>query len=70
MADAFYEPLGDGRYVSTKHSAGPWSPHTQHLGPPSALLTRAVEALPAAAPMAIARLTVEILGPEIGRAHV
>lgn len=63
MADAFYEPLGDGRYVSTKHSTGPWSPHTQHLGPPSALLTRALETLPAAAPMAFARLTVEILGP-------
>ncbi|GAB3443686.1 thioesterase family protein [Actinophytocola sediminis] len=63
MADAFYEPLGDGRFASTKHSAGPWSPHHQHLGPPSALLARALEALPAARPMTIARLTVEVLGP-------
>jgi Thioesterase-like superfamily len=61
--DAFYEPLGDGRFASTKHSTGPWSPQTQHLGPPSALLARALEALPAARPMSIARLTVEILGP-------
>ena len=63
MPGAFYEPLGDGRFAATKHSAGPWSPHTQHLGPPSGLMTRALEALPAVVPMSIARLTVEILGP-------
>jgi Thioesterase-like superfamily len=63
MSDAFYEPLGDGRYLSTKHSAGPWSAQTQHLGPPSALLVRALEELPADRPMLLARLTVEILGP-------
>lgn len=59
----FYEPLGDGRYSSTVHTTGPWSPLTQHLGPPSALLVRAMEALPSSAPMMIARVTVEILGP-------
>lgn len=63
MSDAFYEPLGDGRFRSTRHSAGPWSGQTQHLGPPSALLVRALEALPADRPMLLARLTVEILGP-------
>jgi hypothetical protein len=63
MSDAFYEPLSDGRFHSTVHSTGPWSPKTQHLGPPSALLVRALEALPAAAPMLVARVTVEILGP-------
>jgi acyl-Coa thioesterase superfamily protein/acyl-CoA thioesterase superfamily protein len=63
MSDAFYEPLGDNRFRSTKHSAGPWSPGTQHLGPPSALLVRALEALPVSAPMLLARVTVEILGP-------
>lgn len=61
--DAFYEPLGEGRFASTRHSAGPWSDRTQHLGPPSALLVRSLEALPAAAPMTITRITVEILGP-------
>jgi hypothetical protein len=59
----FYEPLGDGRYRSTAHTAGPWSPLTQHLGPPSALLTREMERLPSTAPMTIARITIEILGP-------
>jgi hypothetical protein len=59
----FYEPLGDGRFRSTVHTTGPWSPATQHLGPPSALMVRAMEQLPADAPMMIARVTVEILGP-------
>lgn len=59
----FYEPQGEGRYNSTVHTTGPWSPLTQHLGPPSALLVREMERLPAAAPMTIARVTIEILGP-------
>jgi hypothetical protein len=59
----FYEPLGDNRFQSTPHTRGPWSPLTQHLGPPSALLVRAMEQLPCAAPMMIARVTIEILGP-------
>ena len=63
MGSAFYEPLGDGLFSSTEHTAGPWSADSQHLGPPSALLTRAWEQLPAAAPMSIARVTIEILGP-------
>ncbi|MPZ79345.1 MAG: thioesterase family protein [Actinophytocola sp.] len=63
MTDAFYEPLGDGRFTSTVHTTGPWSATTQHLGPPSALLARAMENLPTNAPMLMARFTVEILGP-------
>lgn len=59
----FYEPLGDGRFQSTVHTTGPWSPLTQHLGPPSALLVREMERLPSPVPMMIARVTVEILGP-------
>ena len=59
----FYEPLGGGRYSSTVHTTGPWSQKTQHLGPPSALLVREMEALPCSAPMMIARVTMEILGP-------
>lgn len=60
---AFYEPLGDGRFRSTERTVGPWNHESQHLGPPSALLTRALENLPAAFPASIARVTVEVLGP-------
>ncbi|PPK71019.1 thioesterase family protein [Actinokineospora auranticolor] len=60
---SFYEPLGGDRYWSTTHTAGPWTARSQHLGPPSALLARALEALPSAVPTLITRVTVEILGP-------
>jgi hypothetical protein len=63
VGGAFYEPLEDGRFRSTEHTRGPWNPDNQHLGPPSALLGRALERLPAHQPSAIARVTVEILGP-------
>ena len=43
MTDAFYEPLGDGRFAATPHTRGPWDPAFQHAGPPSALLGRELE---------------------------
>ncbi|HEX3790139.1 MAG TPA: thioesterase family protein [Pseudonocardiaceae bacterium] len=69
-SSAFYLPLGDDRYVSTEHTGGPWSPDSQHMGPPSGLLTRELERVPtgltdtgSGVPPSIARITVEILGP-------
>ena len=63
MPDAFYESLGDGRFSSTKNTAGPWSADSQHFGPPAGLLTRALEACAAEGDMHLGRITVEILGP-------
>ncbi|QFU90645.1 thioesterase family protein [Amycolatopsis sp. YIM 10] len=60
---AFYEPLGSGRFAPTEHTAGPWSPDAQHFGPPSALLVRSLEEVPATRESRLARVTVEILGP-------
>src|SRR3954447_5189490 len=62
-ADAFYLPLGDGRFISTEHTGGPWDPRLQHAGPPSALMTRAIEAAPGAWPGHVVRVSVDILGP-------
>ncbi|MGH3433455.1 MAG: thioesterase family protein [Thermocrispum sp.] len=62
-ADAFYQQLDDETYASTEHTNGPWGAGMQHLGPPSALLARALEGLPGADGTSIARITVEILGP-------
>ncbi|GAA1859519.1 thioesterase family protein [Asanoa iriomotensis] len=65
MEDAFYRPTGDPtRFESTRHTQGPWGAGLQHAGPPSALLARAIEALPStlAGEPHLARLTVEILG--------
>lgn len=64
--DAFFLPTGDSSiYVATRLTEGLWSPQTQHAGPPSALVTRAVERTPSSiqGPNQLTRLTVEILGP-------
>lgn len=63
MTDAFYLPRGDDRFTPTVHTTGPWTPDAQHFGPPSALLVRALENLPAQRAGLLARVTVEILGP-------
>lgn len=63
MPDAFYLPLGDGRFCPTEHTSGPWSSDTQHFGPPSALLVRALEEIDGGHSRQFARVTVEILGP-------
>jgi hypothetical protein len=63
MADAFYVPLGGDRYRPTAYTVGPWSPDSQHVGPPSALLTRQFERSAPGPDTTLARLTVEILGP-------
>ena len=60
--DALYVPDGGG-YVPTDLTRGPWSPDAQHGGPPCALLAGAVAAVDAPGPMAIARLTFELLRP-------
>lgn len=62
-AGAFYEPLGDGRFASTRATAGPWSPDLQHGGPVSALIGRAFERHDPVPGARIARVTVEILRP-------
>jgi acyl-coenzyme A thioesterase PaaI-like protein len=66
--EAFYIPDGDGpdgaeRFVSTPHTRSPWGEDTQHGGPPSALLGRALERLPAGTGRTVARVTVDLLGP-------
>lgn len=61
--EAFYQPLGDGRYRATGATAGPWDPGSQHGGPPAALLGRAFERTSPRDDLRVARVTVEILGP-------
>lgn len=63
MPAAFYLPLGSGRFTATEATAGPWDPGQQHAGPPSALLTRAIEAVDPRPELRLARIAVDILGP-------
>lgn len=60
---AFFEDLGGGRFRATEHATGPWNRTSQHGGPPSALLGRAVEQVAPRDDVMVARVTVEILGP-------
>ena len=64
---AFYVPDGrhaDGaeRFLSTEHTNGPWGQALQHGGPPSALMGRALEQLPAEGERVVARVTVDLWG--------
>lgn len=58
------DPPGDAPrpVLATGSTAGPWFPDAQHMGPPSALLVRALEQCAPRAEMLLARVTVEVLG--------
>ena len=70
--EPFFRVVGEDadvtRVTATDSTAGPWFPGAQHMGPPSALLTRALERCadrhdPAGGEaLELARLTVEVLG--------
>ncbi len=62
MAPAFYEVDGE-LMVPSELTRGPWDPDAQHAGPPTALLGRALAALPTpdGVPMRIAKVSFEIL---------
>jgi hypothetical protein len=63
MSDAFFDPLGPGRFRATELTRGPWDPGLQHAGPPAALLGRAVEGHGDRAGLRVARVTFEIARP-------
>ena len=64
MADAFYERGdGDGQYLATELTRGPWDPGSQHAGPPSALLGREIERVDEAGEFQVGRVVFEILRP-------
>ncbi|WP_216693307.1 thioesterase family protein [Dietzia psychralcaliphila] len=63
MPGAFYQQVAEGRFEASPLSAGPWSPDSQHAGPPSALLVRAMERLDGAPGVRLSRVSVDVLGP-------
>ncbi len=64
MTQAFYEPAGgEGEFLATALTRGPWDPGAQHAGPPAALLARAVERMPESERFQVGRLSFEILRP-------
>lgn len=66
MADAFFTPTSEpDMFGSTELTQGPWSPGTQHAGPPAALLVRAAERVTSSivGPSQLVRVAFDILGP-------
>jgi len=64
--EPYYLPLDgpDGeRFHATSATTGPWFADAQHVGPPSALLARAVERCRPRPDTQVSRFTVEVLGP-------
>lgn len=60
--EAIYRVEGTTAHTSAR-AGGPWDPKLQHGAAPSSLICWAVERLPSAAPMRVARLTVDLLRP-------
>ncbi|MGV9349864.1 thioesterase family protein [Streptomyces spiralis] len=63
VSAAFYRDLGHGSYESSPATAGPWSPKTQHGGPPSALMGRALERHAPRQGFRVARISLELARP-------
>ncbi|MGV9350238.1 thioesterase family protein [Streptomyces spiralis] len=59
----FYRDMGHGRYDSSPATAGPWSPKTQHGGPLSALMGRALERHAPRPGFRVARISLELARP-------
>ena len=71
MDGAFYEPAGDGTYLSTPATVGPWSRDAQHGGPPSALAVRTLEQHEPDERQRLGRVSIDILRPvPIGKLSV
>lgn len=63
MSEALYLPDGPDRVLPTDLARGPWDPDAQHGGAPAALLAGALERIESDVPMAVVRVTYELLRP-------
>jgi hypothetical protein len=61
MSDSIFEPVGDGVYLPTEAALSPWSDQALHGGPPTMLMAREIERVPADQPMFITRMTIELM---------
>lgn len=62
MSDALFHIDGD-QFLPTELTRGGWSDDAQHGSPPMALLARSLERIPTAAPMQVARFTIDLFRP-------
>src|SRR3954470_1533510 len=70
LPGSLYEP-GDGGWLATALTIGPWDPGLQHAGPPAALLLREAERAGGIAGGQTVRLAYDIFAPvPVGPVHV
>lgn len=62
MADALFVLDGD-HFLPSELTRGGWSDETQHGSPPSGLMARALERVPTAVRMQVARFTIDLFRP-------
>src|SRR6516164_4348537 len=60
--DAIYRVDGNNA-VTSPDAAGPWDPRMQHGSAPASLVVWAAERMPTPVPMAIARVTIDLMRP-------
>ncbi|CAN5853961.1 thioesterase family protein [soil metagenome] len=63
MTGALFDRLPDGSYLPAALTRGGWSDDAQHGSPPSGLMAHAVEDVPVAGPMEVARFTIDLFRP-------
>jgi hypothetical protein len=63
MSDAFYRPLGEGRFASTPAVQGPWGAGLAHGSPPAALLLHVMERATPRTDVRVAQLAYDFFGP-------
>jgi hypothetical protein len=63
MTESIFERVGDNLFRPTDAALSPWSDQALHGGPPTMLMAREIERVPAEQPMFVTRLTVELLRP-------
>lgn len=62
VLEPFFRIDGDTAFAS-KHTCGPWDSTAQHGGAPTALIAWWVDRMPSAAPMRIARISIDLFRP-------
>lgn len=63
MDEAFYSERGEGLFLASELTRGPWDGQAQHAGPPAALLGREVERRAGDESFQVGRVVFEILRP-------
>jgi hypothetical protein len=62
QTDAYYRDLGEGRYHSSVHTQGAWSPAEQHMAAATGLLTHELELFQPRSDLRMARISLDIHG--------